>query len=359
MLDKLLFTCNAVLPIILTILLGYFLKRIKLLPESFWKLANKLCFRVCLPILLFYNIYNVENIQAIGENWKVILYSCCAILVVFAIGLFTAMFAIKDRKQKGVILQCVFRSNYAIIGISLAQSLANGNSMVSGIASVISAISIPLFNVLAIIALSVFVGEEDAEGEIKKVSVKEIVLKIVKNPLIIGVFVGIVVLAIRALIPYELVDVYSVDEETMSIVASQVKDYSFTLKDNIPFLYKTIENIARIASPLALIALGGDFKFSAVGRLKKQIIIGVTLRVLLVPALCLIFAYVFGFRGTEFPALIALFGTPVAVSSVPMSAEMQNDDELAGQLVVWTSILSAFTLFIIIFICAQVGIFVV
>lgn len=359
MFDKLLFTCNAVLPIILCILLGYFLKRIKLLPDGFWKMANKLCFRVCLPALLFFNIYNVENIEAIGQNWKVILYSCCAIIVIFAIGLFTAMIFVKDRKQKGVILQCVFRSNYAIIGISLAQSLANGNEMVSGIASVISAVSIPLFNVLAIIALSIFVGDENEDGEVVKVSPKDIIIRILKNPLIIGVFAGIVVLGIRALIPYEIVEVYSVDSDSMSIITTTIKEYAFTIKDNIPFLYKAIDNVAKIASPLALIALGGDFKFSAVGRLKGQIILGVTLRVLLVPALCLVFAYVFGFRATEFPALIALFATPVAVSSVPMSAEMKNDDELAGQLVVWTSISSAFTLFIIIFICAQIGIFIV
>ena len=47
----------------------------------------------------------------------------------------------------------------------------------------------------------------------------------------------------------------------------------------------------------------------------------------------------------------------MAVSSVPMAIEMKNDDELAGQLVVWTSILSAFTIFIIVLISRGVGIF--
>ncbi len=352
MLDKLAFTCNAVLPIILLILLGYFLKRIKLLPDSFWKMANKLCFRVCLPVLLFFNIYKVNDIEAIGQNWQIIVFAVIAIVAVFAVGLFAAMIFVKDSRQKGVILQCVFRSNYAIIGISLAESLANGNTMVIGVASVVSAISIPLFNILAIIALSIFV--KDGEN---KVSVKSIALKIVKNPLIIGVVCGIIVLGIRALIPYEVIKNYSVNKETMEIITTETRKYAFTIQNNIPFLYKSISNIAGVASPLALIALGGDFSFSAIGRLKKQIILGVSLRVLIVPALCLIVAYLIGFRTVEFPALIALFGTPVAVSSVPMSAEMNNDDELAGQLVVWTSIASAFSLFIIIFICAQIGIF--
>ncbi len=339
MLDKFMFTCNAVLPIILLIALGYVLKRLKIFPDSFWKLVNKLCFRVCLPVLLFYNIYQVNDIEEIGKNWQIIVYAVVATLVVFLIGLILAITLIKDPKQKGVILQCVFRSNYAIIGIPLAQSLAKGDPTVVGIASVVSAVSIPLFNILAIIALNLFVKE----GQ-EKPSVRSICLKILKNPLIIGVFAGIVALLIRLAIPY------SIDTEG-------IKVYRFSIEKNIPFLYKAIGNVAQIASPLALIALGGDFAFSAISRLKFQITIGVVLRVVVVPVGCLLAAYAIGFRGTEFPSLIALFGTPVAVSSVPMTTEMKSDDELAGQLVVWTSILSAFTLFFIIFLCTQVGIF--
>lgn len=340
MLDKLLFTCNAILPIILMIGLGYFIKRIKLLPDNFFKMANKLCFKVCLPVLLFFNIYKVQSLDSLGQNWQIIVFAVVAIVVVFMIGLLISMTTIKDPKQKGVILQCVFRSNYAIIGIALAGSLAGGSSVPVALASVVSAVSIPLFNILAIVSLSLFVKEEG-----QKISVKDILLKIVKNPLIIGVFVGVVVLVIRSFIPTNMVDGESV--------------LSFSIENNIPFLYKTISQIAGVASPLALIALGGDFTFSAVAKLKKQIIIGTTARVLLVPVLCLVVAYFIGFRGNEFPALIALFGTPVAVSSVPMSAEMGNDEELAGQLVVWTSLVSTLSLFLIIFVCAQIGIFVI
>ena len=63
-----------------------------------------------------------------------------------------------------------------------------------------------------------------------------------------------------------------------------------------------------------------------------------------------------GFVSLEFPALITLYGTPLAVSTVPMNSEMGSDGELAGQLVVWTTLVSAFTLFGIIFACAQLGI---
>lgn len=340
-LSNLAFTCNAVLPIILMILIGYFLKRIKLLPDEFWKMANKLCFKLCLPAMLFINIYNVSDISGIVKQWKIVLFCVIAILIIFFLGLIFVKLFVPDDKQKGVILQCVFRSNFAIIGVSLAESLSNGLNEPVALAAIISAISIPLFNVLAIISLSIFVKDEG-----KKVSPKEIVLKIIKNPLIIGVFLGILMLVFRALL--------SINRETPL----------FTIKTNLPFLYTTINNLKLAATPLALLALGGDFKFSAISKLRKQIIAGVLGRVVITPVICLLAIYFINknnFLSVEnsicFPALIALFGTPVATSSAPMASEMGNDEELAGQLVVWTSVASVLTLFIIIFTCSSIGIF--
>ncbi len=340
-LSNLAFTCNAVLPIILLILIGYFLKRIKLLPDTFWKMANKLCFKLCLPAMLFINIYNVSDLSGIAKQWRIVLFCVIAILIIFFLGLIFVKLFVKEDKQKGVILQCVFRSNFAIIGVSLAESLSNGRTEPVALAAVISAISIPLFNVLAIISLSIFIKEDNT-----KISVKDIVLKIVKNPLIIGVFLGIFALVIRELL--------SINRDTPL----------FTIKSNLPFLYTTINNLKNMASPLALIALGGDFTFSAVSKLKKQIIYGVVGRVIFTPVVCLIAVYFINKNNLLniensmcFPALIALFGTPVATSSAPMASEMNNDEELAGQLVVWTSVVSVFTLFLIIFTCSSIGIF--
>jgi malate permease and related proteins len=361
--DDLLFTCNAVLPIILLILLGYFLKRIHLLPDGFWKMANKLCFRVALPVMLFYNIYNVKSIKDIANQWQIVLYSVIIILIAFIVGLICVILFSKDPKQKGVILQCVFRSNFAIIGVSLAESLANGSNEPVALAAVISAISIPLYNVLAIVSLSIFIKNEDGTS----VSPKEIIIKICKNPLIIGVFTGIIFLAFRQAIPHHTEITYALVDSTnplSEVEKIETTVYAFSIKDDLPFIYTTLTWIKNIASPLALIALGGDFVFSAIGRLKWQIIAGVVSRTILVPILGLVPLYFinkqtgwFGDNAFIYPALIALFGTPVAVSSAPMAAEMGNDDELAGQLVVWTSIISAFTLFIIVLIARMAGIF--
>ncbi len=336
--DNLVFTLNAVLPIIFCIIIGYCVKLLKLFSDDFWPKLNKLCFRVLLPVLLFKNIYDIDDITQMADYWKVILFAALTIIGIFFVGLLIVILFIKDPKQKGVILQCIFRSNYAIIGIGLINLLVGNltsseQAMAIGIGAVLSAISIPIFNVLAIISLSIFVHEEG-----QKISVKEIIIKICKNPLIIGVLSGIVVLLIRLAIP--------VDAEGVKV---------FTIENNLAFVYKTISWLAQSASPIALIALGGAFSFSAVAKLKYKIILGTTLRVIVVPVIALVLAYLFKFDKVYFPALIALFGTPVAVSSAPMAQEMGNDYELAGQLVVWTSLSSAFTLFFIILTCSSMG----
>ncbi|MFA6801651.1 MAG: AEC family transporter [Acholeplasmataceae bacterium] len=126
----------------------------------------------------------------------------------------------------------------------------------------------------------------------------------------------------------------------------------FSLENNLSPLYKVIVWIKSTASPLALIALGGQFEVSVVKKLKKQIIFGTMWRIALAPALVLTTAYFLSLKYSDFdqvfPALIALFASPVAVSSVIMAEEMDNDGQLAGQLVVWTSIGSVISLFVII-----------
>jgi len=332
--DNLFFTLNAVMPIVAVIGTGYFLKQLRILKEDFFPVLNKLCFRCCLPCLLFYNVYNVDNISEIADYAKMCVFAVISILIIFAVALVAVILLVEDDKQKGVLLQCAYRSNYAIIGISLATSICQGDTRPVVAASILSSISIPLFNILATISLSIFVKDNG-----KKVSITSVLKKIITNPLILGVASGFVCLSIRFIIP----------------VNTDGTKY-FTIKQSLPFVYKSVSMIALSASPIALIALGGNFSFSAVKKLKKQILAGVVSRTILCPLLCLFAAYKLGFSSLEFPALIALYGTPIAVSTVPMTSEMGSDSELAGQLVVWTTLSSAFSLFAIIFFCAQTGI---
>lgn len=332
--ENLLFTFNAILPILLPVFLGYFLKRINFFSDDFLVKVNKLVFKVLIPVLLFSNLYMADLTEI---DWAFVGFAAGAILLLFGIGMIIVLF-IPDKKQKGVILQASFRSNYAIIGIPLATML--GGEPARAAASVVAAVTVPLFNILAVIALSIYDHEDGV-----RVSVKDVLKKIVTNSLIIGVMVGLVFCFIG-----------------MGIDALGGDIKAFLNKDNMTgaaaFIPKTISSIANLATPLALIVLGGRFEFKAIKHLWKQLTLSVTLRLAITPLVFLTISYLLGFKSsTEFAILIALFATPIAVSSVPMATQMKQDDELAGQIVVWTSALSAISLFIIILICASIGIF--
>ena len=319
------FAANSVLPIILTIILGYILGQKGFFDEKFLKTANKTVFRVALPVYLFYNIYSVEGFGSV--NWSLVLYAMLLILAVFVIALICVCLYTRDNKKRGALLQCSFRSNFAIIGVPLAEAMGGVESVAA--AAVISAFSIPIFNILAVSCLTVF-GDDSKKG----IDIKKILKGIVKNPLIIGVVLGIITLLIRARIPVKN------------------GEYVFTIKNDLPFLYKAIKSIGSMASPLALLVLGGQFRFSAVRSLAKDIAFGTVWRLVLTPFICIGGLMLLEKTGIgltvsniEMPAVIALYCSPVAVASAIMAEEMNSHGELARQLVVWTSLLSIFTMF--------------
>jgi len=311
---------------ILLIGLGYVLKQVGFFDKSFLSTGNKLVFKVCLPAMLFVNVYDVENLQQM--NWPVVLYCIIMTLLLFLLGFIVAITVTKVPSRRGVLLQCTFRSNFAIIGLSLASAL--GGAQAAANASVISAATIPIFNILAVVALSVFVETERSGNRLKSV-----LKNIAKNPLIWGVMLGMVCVLIR-----------QIQQNLFGTVL-------FSLKYQLRFVYDVLCKLKSVTTPLALLVLGGQFAFSAVKGLRREIVVGTLIRTVFAPVFGIGTAVVLSSVTSSFrcdpsmyPALIALFGSPVAVSSAIMAEAMGSDKQLAAQLVVWTSLASIVTVFV-------------
>lgn len=324
------FSFNAVMPLLIMMALGYFLKSVGFADEAFFKKANTLVFKVFLPVLLFVNVYDIENLQSV--NWSAVAYVIVMVVILCFTGWFFARLLFKTRSKIGPLTQCSFRSNYAIVGIPLVEAL--GGAPAVGFACVLSAVAIPTFNILAVIVLSHYAGDAHTA------SVKETVKKTARNPLIIGVLLGVAVLAVRSVLPFN---------ESGELV--------FSVQRDLPFIYDTLKTIAKGTTPLALLVLGARFDFAKVSSLLKEITFGTVMRLVVAPILgigagILLSNYTdfLNITSTEYPALISVFSTPIAVSSAVMVGEIGGDEQLAGQLVVWTSALSMFTMFLTIFI---------
>lgn len=318
---------NAVLPIVLIILIGYCLKQTGFFTEGFLEIGNKMVFKILLPITLFMSVYSIENLHSVG--WDVVIYCLIITFLIFALGLLTAMRSTKVIERRGVMLQCIFRSNFAIIGLPLAASV--GGSQAEAVAAVVTAFLVPTFNVLAVISLSLFDHKQKGHH------MGAVLLNILKNPLILGIAAAFVCQLIR--------------QAQVSWLGKTV----FTIKDQLPFFYSVLTHLKNCTTPLALMVLGGRFVFSAAKGMMKEIVVGTLWRVVLAPVIGVGVAValsrytnLISFGPNEYPVLVGLFGSPVAVSSAIMAKQMGGDEQLATQYVVWTSICSMVTVFLLV-----------
>lgn len=316
MLDDLLFSANVVVPIFLLIMLGYALTRLKLWDAHFLKIANDLCFKCLLPVLLFYNVATANIFEVF--NGKLILYVCiCACVICGLLFLIMPIF-VKDKKRIGVMIQGTFRSNFLLFGVPLGLSI--GGTAGSVLAAVVASFYVPVINMLSVISLYSFSDAKDK-------SLKKALLGILKNPLIIGGVSGLIFSLIRNYFGFEI----------PSIVDT------------------TLFNIKSAATPLAFLILGGDLKFDSLLRNVKFSIFSVLGKILIIPAIMLPLSALLGFDKLEMAILVAVFATPNAVSSYAMARNYEADYDLAGEIITLGTLLSIFSMFIVITVTKALG----
>lgn len=316
MLNDLLFSANAVVPIFLLIMLGYVLTRLKVWDAHFLKIANNLCFKCLLPVLLFYNVASSNIFEVF--NGKLILYVCLCACALCGVLFLIVPLLIKDNKRRGVLIQGTFRSNFLLFGVPLGLSI--GGESGATLAAVVASFYVPVINMLSVISLYVFSDAKDK-------NLKSALLGIVKNPLIIGGVSGLIFSVIRNYIGFEL--------PTM--------------------LDTTLYNIKSAATPLAFLILGGDLKFGNMLKNIKISIFSVVGKLIAIPAVMLTFSAFLGFDRLSMAILLAVFATPNAVSSYAMARNYEADYDLAGEIVTLSTLLSIFTIFVFITLSKSLG----
>ena len=305
---------NAVVPMFLLIAAGFLSQKAGVLTREDVPRINRIAFRVFLPCLLFYNIYESDFSAAVKPG--LILYAICGVLLMFTAAMLYVSHLVPEQDRKGVIAQGIFRSNFVIMGIPIAQALVGKEEL--GAITVLIAVIVPLFNFLSVFALERFRG-----GDVK---LGKIMLEIVKNPLIISSVIGILVQLMGIRLPR--------------------------------LLEGMISSLGVIASPLQLFLLGAFFRFTGLGRYLKPLCIITAIKLFLTPAVMLGTAALLGIRGGDFVGLIGIFASPTAVNSFTMVQQMHcGDAELAGDIVVMTSAVSIFSFFLWILVFKTLGVF--
>lgn len=314
MLDNFMYSINATMPVFLVMLLGWQLKKIGFLTDEFVSVADKLVFKVALPVMVFQDIAGTDLSE--DFDMRFVLFCFLGTCAFFFVTWFLAELFIRDKHMIGSFVQGSFRGSAAILGIAFARNIYGS----SGLVPMMIVASIPLFNIFSVIVLmrSANTGETDKRAVIKKT-----LWGIVTNPIIIGIFAGV---------PFALIH------------------FQFPV-----ILDKAIGSVAGLSTPLALISIGGGFSTGAALKRWKPTLAAAMIKLLVIPGVFLPLAVFMGFRNEELVALLILTGAPTTVSSYIMAKNMGNDGVLASGIVVVTTLLSSITLTGIIFILKSGG----
>lgn len=313
--DNIIVSFNVIAPVFFLMVLGYLLVNYTSLADrQLTKQANAIVFKIFLPCMLFYNVYQSDIGAEIQSRIKLCIWAAGGLIILFILLCLIVPKVVKQENQQGVVIQGIFRSNYVIFGVALVQNMYGSKSTTT--AAILSAILVPMYNFLAVVALSIF-------GEKRETDWKKIIMDIIKNPLILSSMLGVVFSLLGIRLP--------------------------TAVDT------TVQDLAKLSTPIAFMILGGDLDFSKVkGNLKLSSVV-LTIKLVILPLIMIPMVVMMGYKDADLLSALLAYQTPVAVSSYIMAQQAGADGQLAGQLVVFSSVLSIFTLFVTIFILRTMG----
>lgn len=313
--ENFIFSVNVTIPIFLVMVLGWFLRQIGMLDEHFVTVANRFNFKVTLPFMLFRDISGVD-IRAIFDL-KYVLFCALASTACFWLIWGGVKLFLKDKSMRGAFVQASFRSSAAVMGLAFIQNIYGSSAM--GPLMIVGAV--PLYNIYSVIVLT-FEGNDAAEG-CSTDKIKKACINILKNPIIIGIFLGMIAALLKIQFP--------------------------TIID------KSINTVAQMATPLALIVIGAGFEGrKALAKIKPTIAASM-IKLVVQPLIFLPVAAWLGFSGEKMIAILIMLASPTTPSCYIMAKSMKNDDVLTASIIVTTTLLAAFTLTFWIFVLRTLG----
>ena len=313
--ENFIYSVDATFPIFLVMVIGYILKQIGMLNDNFVTVANRFNFMVTLPFMLFRDISGVD-IRAVFDI-RYVLFCALVSTACFWIIWGGVKLFLKDQSMRGAFVQASFRSSAAVMGLAFIQNMYGSSAM--GPLMIVSAV--PLYNIFSVIVLT-FEGAHSGEVDPKQ-KVKDACINIAKNPIILGILAGLVVGLLGIDFPV-IVD-------------------------------KTVNSVAQMATPLALITIGAGFEGrKALAKIRPTIAASM-IKLVIQPLIFLPVAAWMGFRGEQMIAILIMLASPTTPSCYIMAKNMDNDGVLTASVIVMTTLLAAFTLTGWIFILKTVG----
>lgn len=298
--DNLIFSLNATIPIFLVMVAGYVFRQTGLVDDGFVKTLNSFNYKVTLPVLLVVDIAEADFYTV--WDTKFVLFCFLVTLVCIVIISLLCVLLLKDKSIRGEFIQASYRGSAAVLGVAFMQNIYG----TSAIAPLMILATVPLYNVAAVIVLSF---TAPGTSGLDKKSFQKSLKGIVTNPIIWGIFIGMVISVARVELPF--------------------------------IINKVLHNFSVLATPLALIGLGAGFEGRKALAKIKPTIISTLIKLFVMPAVFLPLAASIGFRNEKMVAILIMLGAPTTVSCYIMSRNMGHEGVLSSSCVVSTTFLSS------------------
>ena len=316
MLENLVFSLNATMPLFIVMAVGYFIRRLKIVDAPFVKTANDFNFKVTIPCLLFADMATADFKTTF--NLKFFLY-CFIATIVLMLGTW-GVCKLVMRKNKSAIAEFVqgcYRCSLAVSGMALVERISGNTSM----GGMMMLATVPLYNIFAVILLQA--ESPDKALNAGQHQMRKALIGIAKNPIIISILAGFVWSLIGWHYP-EIIDT-------------------------------SLNMVKRIATPFALICIGADFEFKkAFGKLGLSGLAS-AFKLLIFPAMVLPLAVMLGFRDEHLVAILVAFASPTTPVSYIMAKKYGHEGTVISSVVAITTLLSSFTMTLFIFVLRNMG----
>lgn len=300
MIENLALSFEIIFPLFALMGIGFLLRKLKILSLTSLNQMNDAAFIIFLPIQIFMTIYQSDLEQIL--NIRLILFIVISLPILFILSVIYVEMTEQEIAKKGVIVQALIRSNFVIMGFPIMAAMYPSND--TAICALVLAVSMPIFTPLQVIALEMY--------RHKSIDLLNIFKNIIKNPLILGTFFGLF--------------------------------YLGTAIDLNPILEKSLSDIGKLGTPIALMVLGGTLKFDWFRENIRRLLWITTLKLIIVPSMMLALALYLGFNQIEISVLMIFYAAPTAVTTYSMAVKLKGDAGLSQQIIIFTTIFSMFTL---------------
>jgi len=290
-----------VLPVFAVIALGALLKRINLIDATFLQQTNRLVYYVCLPLLLFYEIGRADFMASF--NGRLVLGSILAVTVTFLVSYSYTVLRNYPPEARGVFSQGAFRGNIAYVGLAIVFNALGETGLTR--AGILMGFLVPFLNLYAILALLWPHRNSSDQG------IPFLVRQVAFNPLILASFAGII--------------------------------WSYFAIPTPLLLERSLKISTGMALPLALLAIGAGFSLERLRGDLFTAFLAAGAKLVWLPLLAAGILLGLGVTGTDLEIGVLIAGTPAATANYIMAGQLKGDAELAGTIVMLTTLLSAVT----------------